>query len=188
LPPRFPAGASGRAMARLTKKQIIDYVVGQATRGRFFGDGRDSKAPPITLQNFTHEMFRCGAKALRARLSGLSYRQVLQEGMAAVEDVQRMQSAALPNALRAAREGRVRANLRQLAAAMAAKRNISQSVDDAVAELAGPLLNKHPKWTSNRCAVEIEPRLNEALRAEGRRPLARDAIRKRVKKYRTHAR
>ena len=76
-------------MARLTKKQLIDYIVYQATRGRFFGDRRDGRAPPITLQNFTQEMFRCGAKALRARLSGLSYRQVLQEGMAAIEDVQR---------------------------------------------------------------------------------------------------
>jgi hypothetical protein len=175
-------------MARLTKKQLIDYIVYQATRGLFFGDRRDSKAPPITFQNFTQEMFRCGAKALRARLSGLSYRQVLQEGMAAIEDVQRMKTAALPSALRAAREQRVRANFRQLAAAMAAKRNISESVDHAVAELAGPLLNKRPKWSSHRCAVEIKPQLDKALSSEGLQPLRVDAIRKRVEKYRTHAR
>jgi len=175
-------------MARLTKKQLIDYIVYQATRGRFFGDRRDGRAPPITLQNFTQEMFRCGAKALRARLSGLSYRQVLQEGMAAIEDVQRMQTAALPNALRAACEQRVRANFWQLEATMAAKRNISESVDDAVAELAGPLLNKHPKWASHRCAVKIEPQLNKALSSEGLQPLRVDAIRKRVEKYRTRVR
>lgn len=178
-------------MARLTKKQIIDYIVCEATHGLFFGDGRDSKAPPITLHNFTQEVFRCGAKALRARLSGLSYRQVLQEGMAAVEHIkyaEAQQITALGQFDQAAREERIRANRRQLAAAMDAKRNISRSIDDAVAELAGPLLNKHPKWTSHRCAAEIESRLNEALRAEGRRPLAQDAIRKRVKKYRTHAR
>jgi hypothetical protein len=178
-------------MAPFTKKQVIDYIVGQATRGLFFGDARDSKAPPITLQNFTQEMRRCGAKALRARLSGLSYRQVLQEGMAAVEHVEyaeAQQIAAIGQVEQAAREESVRASHRQIAAAIAARRNTSQSVDDAVAGLAGPLLNKHPKWASHRCAVAIEPRLNEALRAEGRRPLGLDAIRKRVKRYRTHAR
>ena len=181
-------------VAPLTKKEIIDYLVREATAGLFFGDGRDIKAPPITLQNFTHEMVRCGAKALRARLSGLSYRQVLQEGMATIEHIdfaefaEEPQIASLGQVERVAREERVRASLRQLAAAMAVKRNVSQSVDETIAELAGPLLNKHPKWTSHRCAVEIAPRLNEALRAEGRRPLGQDAIRKRVKRYRTHAR
>jgi hypothetical protein len=178
-------------MARLTKKQIIDYIVYEATHGLFFGDGRDSKTPPITLQNFNLEIFRCGGKALRARLWGLSYRQVLQEGMAAVEHIKCTEAQSLASIgqfERTKREERMQANRRQLEAAMAAKHNISQSVDNAVAELAGRLLNKHPKWTSHRCAVEIEPRLNEALRAEGRRPLALDAIRKRVKKYRTHAR
>jgi hypothetical protein len=178
-------------MAPLTKKQVIDYIVCQATRGLFFGDARDSKAPPITLQNFTQEMFRCGAKALRVRLSGLSYRQVLQEGMAAVEHTEyaeAQQIAAIGQVEQAAREEKVQASRRQLAAAMAARRNISQLVDDVVAELVGPLLNKHPKWRSHRFAVLIEPGLNEALRAEGRRPLGPDAIRKRVKRYRTHAR
>ena len=178
-------------MAPLTKKQVIDYIVCQATRSLFFGDARDSKAPPITLQNFTQEMFRCGAKALRVRLSGLSYRQVLQEGMAAVEHTEyaeAQQIAAIGQVEQAAREERVQASRRQLAAAMAKKHNTSRSVDGAVAGLAGPLLKRHPKWSSHRCAVEIEPQLNEALRAEGRRPLGRDAIRKRVKRYRTHAR
>jgi len=157
-------------MARLTKKQIIDYIVCKATRGLFFGDGRDGKAPPITLRNFTQEMRRCGAKALRARLSGLSYRQVSQEGMAAVEHVEYVEAqqiAARGQVEQAAREEKVRATRLQLTAAMAAKRNISQSIDDVVAELVGPLLNKHPKWKSHRLAVAIEPRLNEALRPKG---------------------
>jgi hypothetical protein len=178
-------------MARLTKKEIIDYIAFQATHVLFYGDGRDSKAPPITLQNFTLEAAYYGAKALRARLSGLPYRQVLQEGMAALEHEKFAEGQALASigqAERAKREEKMRANRRQLAAAMAAKRNISQSVDDAVADLAGPLLNKHPKWTDHRCASEIGPQLNEALCAKGRRPLAQDAIRKRVKKYRTRAR
>ena len=72
-------------MARLTKIEIIDYIVFEATHVLFYGDGRDSKAPPITLQNFTLEATYYGAKALQARLSGLPYRQVLQEGMAALE-------------------------------------------------------------------------------------------------------
>ncbi|MFY9836970.1 MAG: hypothetical protein WAK55_10940 [Xanthobacteraceae bacterium] len=153
----------------------------------FFGDERDSKAPPSALQNVTQEVFRCGAKALRARLSVLSYQQVLQESMAALEHKKHAEAqglAAIGEFERAKREERIR----RLAPAMATKRNVSQSIDDAVAELAGPHLKKHPTWTSHRCAVEIEPRLNEALRAEGRRPLAQDAIRKRVQKYRTHAR
>jgi hypothetical protein len=178
-------------MAPLTKKTIIDYIVRQATRGQFLGDGRDSKAPPITWQNFSQETLRYGAKALRARLSGLLYRQLLQEGMATVEHVEHAQAqqiASRGQAERAARDEREQANRRQLVAAMAAKLDASQSVDDLVAEFAGPLLNQHPKWSDHRCAVEIEPRLNKALRAKGGRPLKQDAIRKRVKKYRTHAR
>jgi hypothetical protein len=75
-------------MPRLTKKQIIDDMVRKATHGLFFGDGRDGKAPLITAQNFMREMFRGGAKALRAQLASLSYRQLLQVGMAAVEEIE----------------------------------------------------------------------------------------------------
>jgi hypothetical protein len=174
-------------MARLTKKEIIDYLVLEATSGLFFGDGRDSKAPPSGLQSVTEEVFRCGAKALRARLSGLSYRQVLQEGTAAIEHKKRAEAlglASIGEFERAKREERIR----QVAAATTAKRNTSQSVGDAVRELAGPLLNKHPKWTSNRCAVEIQEQLNTVLQIQGHRPLGLDAIRKRVEKCRTHAR
>jgi hypothetical protein len=178
-------------MARLTKKQVIDYIVLGAACGVFFGDGRDSKAPPTGLQSCTEEVYRRGAKALRARLSRLSYRQVLQEGIAVVEHRKRAEAqglASLGQYERAKREETMRENRRQLEAAMAAKRKRSQSVDDAVAALIGPLLTKHPNWSPHRCAVEIEPPLNEVLRAEGRRPLGHDAIRKRVEKYRTHAR
>ena len=80
------------------------------------------------------------------------------------------------------------ANRSKVAAATVAKGNISKWVNEVVAELVGPLLKKHPRWSSNRLAAEIEPRLNQALRARGRPPLAQDAIRKRVQKYRTHAR
>ena len=178
-------------MAPLKKKTIIDYIVRQATRGKFLGDVRDNKAPPITLENFTEETLRYGAKALRTRLSSLSRLQLLQEGMAAVEHIEyaeAQQIASRGQAERAVRDERERANRRQLKAAMAAKLNDSQSVDDLVAKFAGPHLNQHPTWKDHRCADKIEPRLNEALRAKGRRPLKQDAIRKRVKKYRTHAR
>jgi len=178
-------------MAALTRKQIIDYIVRQATRGQFLGDRRDSNAPPITWQNFSQETLRYGAKALRERLSGLPRQQLLQEGMATLEHVEHAQAqqiAALGRAEQAEREKRVRAVHRQLAPAMAAKRDTSRSVDQTIAELVGPLLNQHPTWSSHRCAGAIELRVNKALRAKGRRPLAQDAIRKRVQRYRTHAR
>jgi hypothetical protein len=185
-------------MARLTKKQIIDSIVCEATQGLFFGDERDGETPPINLQNFTDEMSRHGAKALRARLSGLAYQKVLQEGIDALEYTKRLkerqlaslgqQLASLGQVERAAREERLQANRRQLAAARAEKRNISESIDDIIAKFVGPVLDKHPEWRSHRCAVEIEPQVNKTLRGAERRPLALDAIRKRVKKYRTHAR
>lgn len=60
-------------MAQPTRKEIVDAIVAAATPNicRFMGDTRAGKAPPITLENFSIEAFRYGAKALRARLSKL---------------------------------------------------------------------------------------------------------------------
>jgi len=55
-----------------TKQEAIDAIVAEATTSQFTGDNRDGAAPPITLQNFYTESFRYGARALRARLCGLS--------------------------------------------------------------------------------------------------------------------
>jgi hypothetical protein len=64
---------------RLTRKEIIDWIVAKATIGMFTGDKRDREAPPITIQNFTVQAQRYGAKALRARLSRLSFEELLTE-------------------------------------------------------------------------------------------------------------
>jgi hypothetical protein len=64
---------------RPTKTDIVDAIIGEATKGQFAGDKRDGAPPPITLQNFLSETFRYGAKALRARLSRLTYAELLGE-------------------------------------------------------------------------------------------------------------
>jgi hypothetical protein len=64
---------------RPTKTDIVDAIIGEATNGRFTGDKRDGAPPPITLQNFLSEMYRYGAKALRARLLRLTYAELLAE-------------------------------------------------------------------------------------------------------------
>jgi hypothetical protein len=69
----------------LSRKEIVDIVIREATYGLFVGDRRDGDAPPITLQNFTNEMIRYGARALRARLSRLPDVSLLSEATAALE-------------------------------------------------------------------------------------------------------
>jgi hypothetical protein len=63
---------------RYTKQAVIDVIVSEAAK-IFTGDKRDGEAPPITLQNFSTEMFRYGARALRARLSRMPYEVLLAE-------------------------------------------------------------------------------------------------------------
>jgi len=74
--------------------------------------------------------------------------------------------------------------LKSIARAREAKRGPSQTVDDAIARLAGAHLQRHPKQTSHRVANEIEKPLNELLGVHRIKPLTADAIRKRVEKYR----
>jgi hypothetical protein len=64
---------------RPSKRAIIDAIIDQATNGLFKGDKRDGDTPPITLRNFHDEMFRLGARALRARLSRLSRSELKSE-------------------------------------------------------------------------------------------------------------
>jgi hypothetical protein len=89
-------GASGRAgeipsitiqnlRRLLTKKEMIDQLVTQAAFGQFKGDKRDGETPPITIQNFSLEMPRYAAKALRARLSRLSFAELFTEAIAAAD-------------------------------------------------------------------------------------------------------
>jgi hypothetical protein len=63
-------------------RRLVDWIVAKATWGMFTGDERDGEAPPITIQNFTLETQRYGAKALRARLSELSSAELLTEARA----------------------------------------------------------------------------------------------------------
>jgi hypothetical protein len=81
-------------MSRVTRKEIIDAIIREAASGGapsapglFTGDARDGKALPITLENFTTEMIRHGAIALRARLSRLSRAELDAELNAAAEYV-----------------------------------------------------------------------------------------------------
>jgi hypothetical protein len=70
---------------RLTKKEIVDLMVAQATFGRFKGDKRDGETPPITIQNFPDQKSRYAAKALRARLSRLPLLELATEALAALD-------------------------------------------------------------------------------------------------------
>jgi hypothetical protein len=72
---------------RYTKKQIIDELIAEVTKGMFTGDNRDGDTPAITFENFTTEIYRYGAKALRARLSRLSHAKLWCELVAAAATI-----------------------------------------------------------------------------------------------------
>ena len=72
-------------MLRLSRNSIIDALVAAACPFHFMGDKRDTEAPPITLENFSVEMHRYGAMALRARLTRLLYGKLLDELIASDE-------------------------------------------------------------------------------------------------------
>src|SRR5262249_17253877 len=102
-----------RIVAYPTKRAIVEAIVAEATKGLFTGDNRDGEPPSITLQNFTSEMFRYGAKALRARLSGLPRAELLRELEASagyVETLQRYAEQALAQLDRDDREADARAS------------------------------------------------------------------------------
>ena len=65
-----------------------------------------------------------------------------------------------------------------------AKRPSSAAIDGAIARLAGPLLEKHPRYTSHRVARDIRVKLNDELVAQGGQPLLVSAVTKRVARYR----
>jgi hypothetical protein len=79
------------------------------------------------------------------------------------------------------REESIRERSAQTAAATAEKERKGQSTYAVVALLAGPILRKHPRWTSWRAAGEIEGRVN--LGRE--RPLSRHTIRNYIERYRS---
>jgi hypothetical protein len=62
---------------------MVDWIVAKATFSMFTGDERDGETPPITVENFWLERDRHGAKALRERLSRLSYTELLTDARAA---------------------------------------------------------------------------------------------------------
>ncbi len=64
---------------RLTRKEIIDRTIAKATWGRFTGDERDGKTPPITRENVSIELYRYTARGLRARWTRLSYAKLRAE-------------------------------------------------------------------------------------------------------------
>jgi hypothetical protein len=65
---------AGRAMVeRRQTKRLIDWIVRKVVFfGMFTGDNRDGKSPRITVENFSIEQGRYGARAYRAQLSRLS--------------------------------------------------------------------------------------------------------------------
>ena len=98
---------------RLTKKEIVDFIIAAATNKLFTGDGRDGAAPPITFHNFLNEMMRHGAKALRARLSVLSFADLLSESLATLKQIEARQKTLQEHmelAERLERESAVRAH------------------------------------------------------------------------------
>jgi hypothetical protein len=64
------------------RRRLIDWIVAKATWGRYTGDKRDGKTPPITIENFNTESYRYAAKAYRARLSRLSSAELSVEARA----------------------------------------------------------------------------------------------------------
>jgi hypothetical protein len=67
---------------RPTKQAIIDDIVGKFTEMPFTGDQRDGDPPRITIENFGTEIFRYGARALRAQLSRLTTAELLRQQQA----------------------------------------------------------------------------------------------------------
>jgi hypothetical protein len=68
----------------LTRRDIIDLIIRVANE-RFTGDKRDGNPLPITVENFHDASYRLGARALRAQLSRLSFAELLDEGVAALD-------------------------------------------------------------------------------------------------------
>ena len=139
-----------------TKRDIIDAIVGEATKRQFTGDRRDGDAPPIDLENFHTEIFRYGAKALRARLSRLSYIELLQvgaDGVVFLEEERRFKHAAARRAHSQQQSERARRPRLQPAiyAAACHYRGLGKSAKDAWDAIA-----KSPYRTNGGEIVEIE--------------------------------
>jgi hypothetical protein len=147
----------------LTKKEIIDLMVAHATLGRFKGDKRDGEAPPITVQNFTTEIYRDGAKRLRARLSRLSLLELATEALAALDYVEALSQIG-ENAERHVREEDARL-LSQRQAELGRLSRLQPAILAAArycrdrgmkAREAWDVLNKTPFTTDDGSTVEIE--------------------------------
>jgi hypothetical protein len=182
---------------RLTKKEIVDCIVAKPTFGMFKGDKRDGETPPITVQNFSLEQGRYGAKALRARLSRLSYAELLREAREA-RDFFKARPGQLAQLAELVRREEAARLLRQRQAELGRRPRLQPGIlaaarhyrDQGVsAGEAWDLLNKAPFATDDGNTLEIEggrlPRLRQRMRVrlrDGRqqkRPIGFDQWRKR---------
>lgn len=165
---------------RLTEKEIIDAIIAEATFGRFKGDERDGETPPITIQNFANEMARYAA---RARLSRLSYAELLTEAIATLDHVkatQERRAQYVEEAERIEREEAAGA-LRQRQAKLGRRSRLQPAILAAARHYRGQGMNAGRAWDAVRRApfatddgstVEIEggrlPRLEQHMRVRSR--------------------
>ena len=142
---------------RLTK--MVDWIVAKATFSIFTGDERDGETPPITIENFWLERDRYGAKALRARLSRLSYAELLTEARAA-----RAYFKARPSELMQFAELAKREELRQRQAQRGSKSRLQPAIlaaarrcrDQLSAKEAWDAIKKNSFKTDDGSTVKIE--------------------------------
>jgi hypothetical protein len=147
---------------RQTKKEIIDWIIAKAAF-IFMGDKRDGETPPITVQNFFLESGRHGAKALRARLSRLSFDELLGEACAVRDYLQARPSELARLAEEAKRQETAREH-RQRQAEFARKPRLQPAILAAACHYRGrgknagqawDALAKAPFTTSDGSTVEI---------------------------------
>jgi hypothetical protein len=135
------------------KRRLVDWIVAKATWGRFTGDERDGKAPPITVENFTVESYRYAAKSLRARLSRLSSAKLLAEARAVRAHLKKKPSELAQLAERAKRDEDARAH-RQRQAEFAKKPRVESAIVAAIIGAARHYRNQ--RMTADKAWVEIK--------------------------------
>jgi hypothetical protein len=161
---------------------LVDWIVAKATFGMFTGDKRDGEPPPITVQNWFLDTQRYGAKALRARLSLLSFDELLTEARA-VRDHFKARPSELARLAELAKQQEAARELRQRQAELAKRSRLQPGILAAAryyrdqgltAGEAWDALNKAP-FSTDYGHVEIEgrelPRLMQRIRvreADGR--------------------
>jgi hypothetical protein len=163
-------------MERRHRTKLVDWIVAKATFGMFTGDKRDGEPPPITVQNWFLDTQRYGAKALRARLSLLSFDELLTEARA-VRDHFKARPSELARLAELAKQQEAARELRQPQAELGRRSRLQPAILAAArfyrnqgmnAGEAWDALNKTPFTTDDGNTVEIEgsklPRPKQRIR------------------------